>query len=222
MPILRDPARTTSESEAVFYFPGCGSERLFSQVGLATQAMLWHVGRADRAAAGLPLLRLPADAARASSTQAREDHHRQPRAVPSRRQHAQLSRHPYRAWCRCGTCFDQLQDYEFDKIFPGCRIIDIHEFLLEKGVRLEGVTGVRYMYHDPCHSPISTGDPLKSSIPSSEPDLHGPSRRTSAAAASPAPSRSRARTSRRRCASASSSEMEQGAARLARTASTAR
>jgi heterodisulfide reductase subunit B len=28
----------------VFYFPGCGSERLFSQVGLATQAMLWHVG----------------------------------------------------------------------------------------------------------------------------------------------------------------------------------
>ena len=28
----------------MFYFPGCGSERLFSQVGLATQAMLWHVG----------------------------------------------------------------------------------------------------------------------------------------------------------------------------------
>ena len=28
----------------MFYFPGCGSERLFSQVGLATQAMLWHAG----------------------------------------------------------------------------------------------------------------------------------------------------------------------------------
>ena len=28
----------------MFYFPGCGSERLFSQVGLATQAMLYHVG----------------------------------------------------------------------------------------------------------------------------------------------------------------------------------
>jgi Fe-S oxidoreductase len=27
----------------------------------------------------------------------------------------------------CGTCYDQLQGYEFDKIFPGCRIIDIHE-----------------------------------------------------------------------------------------------
>ena len=44
VPIIRDPARTTSESEAVFYFPGCGSERLFSQVGLATQAMLYEIG----------------------------------------------------------------------------------------------------------------------------------------------------------------------------------
>ena len=44
MPIIRDPKATDAETEAVFYFPGCGSERLFSQVGLATQAMLWHVG----------------------------------------------------------------------------------------------------------------------------------------------------------------------------------
>ena len=33
----------------------------------------------------------------------------------------------------CGTCMDQLQHYEFDKIFPGCRLLDIHEYLLEKG-----------------------------------------------------------------------------------------
>jgi ferredoxin len=38
-------AKTSSEdSDAVFYFPGCGSERLFSQVGLATQAMLYELG----------------------------------------------------------------------------------------------------------------------------------------------------------------------------------
>ncbi len=37
VPIIRDPLATTSETEAVFYFPGCGSERLFSQVGLATR-----------------------------------------------------------------------------------------------------------------------------------------------------------------------------------------
>jgi Fe-S oxidoreductase len=61
----------------------------------------------------------------------------------------------------CGTCYDQLAGYEFEKIFPGCRILDIHEFLLEKGLRLEGVTGVRYMYHDPCHSPMKQHNPMK-------------------------------------------------------------
>ncbi|WP_275934040.1 (Fe-S)-binding protein, partial [Burkholderia semiarida] len=44
VPIIRNPKSTTVDSEAVFYFPGCGSERLFSQVGLATQAMLWEAG----------------------------------------------------------------------------------------------------------------------------------------------------------------------------------
>ena len=61
----------------------------------------------------------------------------------------------------CGTCYDQLAGYEFEKIFPGCRIMDIHEYLLEKNVKLEGVTGTRYMYHDPCHSPMKMQDPLK-------------------------------------------------------------
>jgi len=56
---------------------------------------------------------------------------------------------------------DQLQSYEFDKIFPGCRLLDIHEYLLEKKLRLEGVEGVRYMYHDPCHSPMKTYEPMK-------------------------------------------------------------
>jgi Fe-S oxidoreductase len=55
---------------------------------------------------------------------------------------------------------DQLQKYEFDRIFPGCRLLDIHEYLLEKGVRIDGVTGVRYMYHDPCHTPMKTYAPL--------------------------------------------------------------
>ncbi len=39
--------------------------------------------------------------------------------------------------------------------------MDIHEYLLEKDVKLEGVAGTRYMYHDPCHSPMKLQDPLK-------------------------------------------------------------
>jgi Fe-S oxidoreductase len=64
IPVIRNPNKTHDESDAVFYFPGCGSERLFSQVGLATQAMLYEDRRHDGAAAGLPVLRLPADLGR--------------------------------------------------------------------------------------------------------------------------------------------------------------
>ena len=59
----------------------------------------------------------------------------------------------------CGTCYDQLQGYQFDKIFPGCRIIDIHEYLLEKGITLASKEA--YLYHDPCHSPMKLQEPMK-------------------------------------------------------------
>ena len=60
----------------------------------------------------------------------------------------------------CGTCYDQLQDYRFEDIFPGCRIVDIHEFLLEKGITLPG-NEAAYLYHDPCHSPMKLQEPMK-------------------------------------------------------------
>jgi Fe-S oxidoreductase len=60
----------------------------------------------------------------------------------------------------CGTCYDQLQGYEFDKIFPGCRIIDIHEYLLEKNITLPAGQG-GFLFHDPCHSPMKLQDPMK-------------------------------------------------------------
>ena len=59
----------------------------------------------------------------------------------------------------CGTCYDQLSMYEFEKIFPGCRLIDIHEFLLEKGIKLDQAKGVRYMYQRPLPHPNETPRP---------------------------------------------------------------
>jgi Fe-S oxidoreductase len=54
---------------------------------------------------------------------------------------------------------DQLLKYEFGRIFPGCRLLDIHEYLMEKGVSLDGISGVKYLYHDPCHTPMKTYEP---------------------------------------------------------------
>jgi FAD/FMN-containing dehydrogenase/Fe-S oxidoreductase len=159
VPIIRDPRATTAESEAVFYFPGCGSERLFSQVGLATQAMLWHVGVQTVLPPGYLCCGYPQrgagqfEKAQKMITDNRVLFHR----VANTLNYLDIKT----VVVSCGTCFDQLQQYKFEEIFPGCRIVDIHEFLMERGVRLEGVTGVRYMYHDPCHSPIKSYDPMK-------------------------------------------------------------
>ncbi|MGU7775358.1 DUF3683 domain-containing protein [Burkholderia sp. MR1-5-21] len=159
VPIIRNPKETTVDSEAVFYFPGCGSERLFSQVGLATQAMLWEAGVQTVLPPGYLCCGYPQrgagqyDKAEKIVTDNRVLFHR----VANTLNYLDIKT----VVVSCGTCYDQLAGYEFDKIFPGCRIIDIHEFLLEKGMKLDGVKGTRYMYHDPCHTPIKTMDPVK-------------------------------------------------------------
>ena len=158
VPVIRDPERTSADSEAVFYFPGCGSERLFSQVGLATQAMLWQAGVQTVLPPGYLCCGYPQrgagefDLAEKMITDNRVLFHR----VANTLNYLDIKT----VVVSCGTCHDQLQGYKFDEIFPGSRIVDIHEFLMEKGVRLADVTGVRYMYHDPCHSPMKSHDPL--------------------------------------------------------------
>lgn len=158
VPIIRDPKATTAESEAVFYFPGCGSERLFSQVGLATQAMLWHAGVQTVLPPGYLCCGYPQrgsgqfDKAEKMITDNRVLFHR----VANTLNYLDIKT----VVVSCGTCYDQLQGYQFDKIFPGCRIVDIHEFLLEKGIKLQA-DGAAYLYHDPCHSPMKQQEPMK-------------------------------------------------------------
>ena len=159
VPIIRNPKATTSETEAVFYFPGCGSERLFSQVGLATQAMLWHAGVQTVLPPGYLCCGYPQrgsgqfDKAEKMITDNRVLFHR----VANTLNYLDIKT----VVVSCGTCYDQLQGYQFDKIFPGCRIIDIHEYLLEKGITLGNADGGGYLYHDPCHSPMKLQDPMK-------------------------------------------------------------
>ena len=153
IPIIRNPA-APEDAEAVFYFPGCGSERLFSQIGLAVQAMLWHVGVQTVLPPGYMCCGYPQDAggnkakAEEMSTNNRVAFHRMANTL----NYLDIKT----VVVSCGTCYDQLEKYRFEEIFPGCRIIDIHEYLLEKGVQLNGVQGQQYLYHDPCHTPIKT------------------------------------------------------------------
>lgn len=156
VPIVRDPTRTTEDSEAVFYFPGCGSERLFSDIGLATISSLYDAGVQTvlppgylccgypQAAAGL------ADKSSQITTENRALFHR----VANTLNYMDIKT----VIVSCGTCYDQLTQYEFQRIFPGCRLMDIHEFLTEKGMGLEQASGKKYLYHAPCHDPMKQMD----------------------------------------------------------------
>jgi Fe-S oxidoreductase len=161
VPVIRNPNKVNEDSEAVFYFPGCGSERLFGQVGLATQAMLYETGAITVLPPGYLCCGYP------QTSTGREDwgskitmdnrvlFHR----VANTLNYLDIKT----VVVSCGTCMDQLLKYQFDKIFPGCRLLDIHEYLLEKGVKIQPGEGaaVRYMYHDPCHTPMKVYQPVK-------------------------------------------------------------
>ncbi len=159
IPVIRNPQKVNEDSEAVFYFPGCGSERLFSNVGLATQAMLYEVGAITVLPPGYLCCGYPQtssgnhDKGLQITTDNRVLFHR----VANTLNYLDIKT----VIVSCGTCMDQLQKYEFEKIFPGCRLLDIHEYLMEKDQKLSGITGTRYMYHDPCHTPMKTYKPLE-------------------------------------------------------------
>ena len=156
VPILRDPKKT---GEAVFYFPGCGSERLFSEVGMATLAMLYEIGATTVLPPGYLCCGYPQTSS--GDTEKGTQISTENRVLFHRIAHALRYLDIKTVILSCGTCMDQLLKYEFEKIFPDCRLLDIHEYLLEKEVKLEGVSGTKYLYHDPCHSPIKTTSPQK-------------------------------------------------------------
>ncbi len=159
VPVIRDPRKVNEDSEAVFYFPGCGSERLFGQVGLATQAMLYELGAITVLPPGYLCCGYPQTSVGLDDkgSQITMDNRVLFHRVANTLNYLDIKT----VIVSCGTCMDQLLKYQFEKIFPGCRLLDIHEYLLEKGVKLDQPTGKRYMYHDPCHSPMKTYAPLK-------------------------------------------------------------
>ena len=158
VPILSNPNREVV-GDSVFYFPGCGSERLFSEVGMATLAMLYETGATTVLPPGYLCCGYPqtsgGDLEKGTqiSTSNRVLFHRIAQALSYLKINTVV--------VSCGTCMDQLLKYEFERIFPGCRLLDIHEYLLEKDVKLAGVEGMNYVYHDPCHTPIKNYNPLQ-------------------------------------------------------------
>ncbi len=159
VPIIRNPKTPPEERDSVFYFPGCGSERLFSQVGIATISMLYEAGARTVLPPGYLCCGYPQLAAgeyekgQSITAENRVLFHR----IANTLNYLDIKT----VVVSCGTCLDQLQKYEFESIFPDSRIVDIHEYLYEKGISLKTETDTNYIMHDPCHSPIKGHDPIK-------------------------------------------------------------
>ncbi|MDQ6959567.1 MAG: DUF3400 domain-containing protein, partial [Mariprofundaceae bacterium] len=150
IPVLRDAAK--ANGRAVFYFPGCGSERLFSQVGLATQAMLFDLG--------LNVVLPPSYLCCGYPSTASGDHEKGDQItydnrVLFHRIKIALSYLDFEAVIvSCGTCFDQLARYQLEQVFPDAPLMDIHEYLMTQNIAAPDVRGVQYLYHEPCHTPL--------------------------------------------------------------------
>ena len=159
VPIIRNPNVSPDDLESVFYFPGCGSERLFSEIGMATLAMLYEANAQTVLPPGYLCCGYPQTAGgnrekgAAITTENRVLFHR----IANTLNYLDIKT----VVVSCGTCMDQLLKYEFGKIFPGSRLLDVHEYLMEKGVQLRNDENVKYLYHDPCHSPMKTHEPSK-------------------------------------------------------------
>lgn len=156
--IIRDPQKIRSDSDAVFYFPGCGSERLFSQIGLATFAMLHHIGVQTVLPPGYLCCGYPQTAA--GDIKKGEQISVTNRVLFHRMANTLNYLDIKTIVVSCGTCIDQLAKYQLDKIFPGARLLDIHEYLMEKQVHIHA-EDEHYLYHDPCHSPMKIYNPVQ-------------------------------------------------------------
>ncbi len=134
----------------VFYFPGCGSERLNSSIAMAAIHMLLETG--TRVVLPPPFLccgfpaHVNAKTSQHSSIVLRN-------TVLFSQIRDMFSYLDFDACIvTCGTCMEGLDEIESGKFFGG-RIVDIASYLLEKGLKIEARG--EFLYHAPCHDSLA-------------------------------------------------------------------
>ncbi len=139
--------------KSVVYFPGCGSERWYSDISIAVIALLYNAGirvviPPEFLCCGYPLLANgKIKEAETKSYENRVIFHRIADIVS----YMEIEN----VIVSCGTCFEMLDRYNIENIFPNSSIIDINEFVAKESLYQKKVTETLY-YHDPCHSPLKS------------------------------------------------------------------
>jgi FAD/FMN-containing dehydrogenase/Fe-S oxidoreductase len=148
--LLFEPVTTAAPQDikTVFYFPGCGSERLFSDISMATIHMLLEMG--TRVVLPPPYLccgfpaHVNAKTAQHSRNVLRD-------SILFNQIREMFGYLDFDACVvTCGTCREGLMSMDTPKLFG--RIVDAGAYLLERGLKVEGEGN--YLYHAPCHDSL--------------------------------------------------------------------
>ena len=133
----------------VFYFPGCGSERMVSTISMA----VIHVLLAARARVILPPPYLCCGFPLKVNAKTGMHQHNELRVTILFNQIRDMFSHLDFDACvvSCGTCREGLESLEAAKLFGG-RQVDIAHYAMERGLKFEGDGG--YLYHAPCHDSL--------------------------------------------------------------------
>ncbi len=147
--LVLEPRQEAERS--VFYFPGCGSERLQSSISMAALHVLLELG--TRVVLPPPFLccGFPAHANARTDQYSRTVLRDTILFSQIREMFSYLSFDA--CLVTCGTCRDGLEAMEAGKLFGG-RIVDVARYALERGLRLEGGAQDGWLYHTPCHDSL--------------------------------------------------------------------
>lgn len=139
----------TAPAGTVFYFPGCGSERLYARVGLAAIHILVRSGL--RVILPPPYLCCSFPA----GVNARADMHRRQAlrtAVILSQIRERFGHHAFTAVAvSCGTCRESLAEIDAGAIFD-CPVVDVSRLAMDSGVAAAVAPGC--YYHAPCHDSL--------------------------------------------------------------------
>jgi FAD/FMN-containing dehydrogenase/Fe-S oxidoreductase len=137
--------------KTVFYFPGCGSERMFSEISIATLALFHHAGirvviPPEYTCCGYPAV--------AAGKQAKADIIGSSNQVLFHKAAGLLGYMKIDSIVvTCGTCMEMLEKTGLSGIFGGAPVVDANEFIVQNNL-LPSLKEAPILYHDPCHSPL--------------------------------------------------------------------
>ena len=148
---FENPERPVSKS--VVYFPGCGSERMFPEISMASIALLYYNGirviiPPEYLCCGYPFLANgKSEQTDLKSYENRVIFHRIADTAGYLNFDAVL--------VSCGTCYEMLEKYEIENIFNCDSLMDINEFIVkEKLYSHNNPVKHNLYYHEPCHTPL--------------------------------------------------------------------